>query len=239
MPDRILIIEDDADIANIERDFLEINGFEVSHENNGAKGIEKALAGNFSLVLLDLMLPDKNGYEICKAIRAHTDIPSLRVTAQDGDGEKVRGFGLGADDYIVKPFSPVELVARVQAHIARFNRLTGKSSIKNSENKEIVTGNLTVNHTTRRVFVSGNEIELANKEYELLHFLISNPEMVFSHEQIYDKIWGKDMCGELETVTVHINRLRKKINQHDPAQAGYIQTVRGAGYRFSHKLKIS
>jgi DNA-binding response OmpR family regulator len=233
MPERILIIEDDEDIANIERDFLEINGFEVRRESNGAKGLESALNGEFSLILLDIMLPDKSGYEICKAIRSHTDIPILMVTAKDGEPDKVRGLGLGADDYIVKPFSPVELVARVRAHIARFNRLTGRTANTVLENTEITAGNLTVNPKTRRVFVSSVEIELTNKEYELLYFLASNPDIVFSHEQIYNTIWGEDMYGELETVAVHINRLRKKINQRNPAQEEYIQTVRGAGYRFS------
>jgi DNA-binding response OmpR family regulator len=227
---KILIIEDDAAIAEVERDFLEINGFEVMTEQNGIKGMEKALTGEFNLILLDLMLPGKSGYEICKSIRNKIDIPILMVTARIEDIDKIRGFGFGADDYISKPFSPTELVARVKAHIARYERLTKNSSLTPAI-KEIDMGWLVLNSGTRRVLISGREISLTNKEYELLYFFASNPEMVFSREHIYDQIWGENMYGDLKTVTVHIKRLRKKI-EHDPAAPQHIQTAWGAGYRF-------
>jgi DNA-binding response OmpR family regulator len=226
---KILIIEDDEAIAEVERDFLEISGFEVVAEQDGIKGMEKALTGEFSLILLDLMLPGKSGYEICKSIREKIDIPILMVTARLEDIDKVRGFGLGADDYISKPFSPTELVARVKAHITRYERLT-KNGSPSPGTKEINTGWLVLNSGTRRVLVSGKEISLTNKEYELLYFLASNPEIVFSKEHIYNQIWGENMYGDLKTVTVHIKRLREKI-EHDPVNP-HIQTAWGAGYRF-------
>jgi DNA-binding response OmpR family regulator len=227
---KILIIEDDEAIAEVERDFLEIGGFEVVTEQDGIMGMEKALTGAFSLILLDLMLPGKSGYEICKSIREKIDIPILMVTARLEDIDKVRGFGLGADDYISKPFSPTELVARVKAHIARYERLT-KNGSPASGAKEINTGWLVLNSGARRVLVSGREINLTNKEYELLYFLASNPEIVFSKERIYNQIWGENMYGDLKTVTVHIKRLREKI-ERDPVNPRHIQTAWGAGYRF-------
>jgi DNA-binding response OmpR family regulator len=227
---KILIIEDDNDIASLEKDFLEIDGFEVVIENDGIKGAERAVSENFSLLLLDLMLPGKNGYEICKAIREKIDIPILMVTARIEDIDKVRGFGLGADDYISKPFSPSELVARVKAHIARYERLTRKN-INLQKPDEINLGWLAINQSTRRIFIDDNEITLTNKEYELLLFFVANPEIVFSKERIYDRIWGEDMYGDIKTVAVHINRLREKI-ERDPSSPAHIQTVWGAGYRF-------
>jgi DNA-binding response OmpR family regulator len=227
---KILIIEDDAAIAAVERDFLEIDGFEVCHETNGIKGMERALSGGFALILLDLMLPGKNGYEICRAIREKIDIPVLMVTARIEDIDKIRGLGLGADDYISKPFSPTELVARVKAHIARYERLTkNRASLK--PGSEIDLGWLKINQATHRVFLHENEMALTNKEYELLYFLVSNAEIVFSKEQLYDKIWGEDMYGDMKTVAVHINRLREKIEPNSTKQE-HIQTVWGAGYRF-------
>jgi DNA-binding response OmpR family regulator len=152
------------------------------------------------------------------------------VTARIEDIDKVRGFGLGADDYIEKPFSPTELVARVKAHIARYERLTGRGSVT-PEAEEIDIGWLVLNTGARRVLVSGREINLTNKEYELLYFLASNPETVFSRERIYRLIWGENMYGDLKTVTVHIKRLREKI-ECDPVKPEHIQTAWGAGYRF-------
>jgi DNA-binding response OmpR family regulator len=227
---KILIIEDDAAIAEIERDFLEINGFETVIESNGIKGMERALNGGFDLILLDIMLPGKSGYDICKSIREKIDIPILMLTARIEDIDKIRGLGLGADDYISKPFSPTELAARVKAHITRYKRLT-KNNSSTSDIKNINTGWLVLNSGTRRVLVSNKEISLTNKEYELLYFLASNPEMVFSRERIYDQLWGENMYGDLKTVTVHIKRLREKI-ERDPSNPLHIQTVWGAGYRF-------
>jgi DNA-binding response OmpR family regulator len=227
---KILIIEDDKDIAALEKDFLEINGFTVAIEEDGLKGTERALSEDFSLILLDLMLPGKDGITLCREIRGKVDIPILMVSARGEDVDKVRGLGRGADDYITKPFSMTELVARVKAHLARYERLT-KSTGRSKKADEIDFGWIQINQAARRVFVNGSEITLANKEYELLYFLASREEMVFSKDQLYDKIWGEDMYGDMKTVAVHINRLREKIEK-DPANPLHIQTIWGAGYRF-------
>jgi len=233
MPDvkeKVLIIEDDKEIAVIERDFLEINGFDVAIEYDGLEGQKRALSGDFSLIILDLMLPGKDGMAICKEIREKVDVPILMVTAQRENADKIRGLGFGADDYIVKPFSPTELVARVKSHIARYRRLT-KSSGDSQKTDEIDFGWLRINKGMRRVFVNENEVTLTHKEYELLYFLASNPEMVFSKETIYDRIWGEDTYGDIKTVAVHVSRLREKIEK-SPSESAHIQTVWGAGYRF-------
>ena len=227
---KILIIEDDKEIAAIEKDFLEINGFEVVIDNDGIKGKAHALSGDYALILLDLMLPGKDGISICREIREKVDVPILMVTAQMTDNDKIRGLGFGADDYIIKPFSPTELVARVKSHIARYQRLT-QNTCYPQKNDEIDFGWLKINNGAHRVFVNENEITLTHKEYDLLYFLASNPELVFSKEAIYDKIWGENTFGDIKTVTVHINRLREKIEE-DPANPAHIQTVWGAGYRF-------
>ena len=226
----ILIIEDYKEIAALEKDFLEINGFNVVVEYNGLEGQKQALSGNFSLILLDLNLPGKDGIEICREIRDRINIPILIVTARIEDNEKIRGLGFGADDYIVKPFSITELVARVKSHIARYERLT-KNSGQIKKQDDIDFGWLRINNDTLRVFVEENEIILTNKEYELLYFLASNPDHVFSKEQIYDRLWGKNMYGDLKTVTVYMNRLREKIEKK-PTDPVHIQTVWGSGYRF-------
>ena len=228
---RILIIEDDLAIAEIERDFLEINGYEVTVKTDGIAGMEEALTGQYNLILLDLMLPGIDGYEVCKRIRDKIDIPILMVTARIEDVDKVRGLGLGADDYISKPFSPTELVARVKANLAQYERLISAAN-GSGKTQEIRFGAMRLNPQTRKVYVGDEEIELKNKEYELLYFLISNPNHVFSKEHIYERIWGMDAFGDLKTVAVHINRLREKIEK-DPQNPVYLQTVWGAGYRFS------
>jgi DNA-binding response OmpR family regulator len=227
---KILVIEDDAAIASIERDFLEINGFDVTIIADGIKGAKAALTGCYDLILLDLMLPGKDGYEICREIRSRVDVPVFMVTARIQDTDKVRGLGLGADDYIPKPFSPTELVARVKANLAQYERLKGTD--KDDERKdEIHSGYLRIDPKARRVYVEETEIMLKNKEYELMYFLASNAETVFSKEHIYERIWGMDSCGDTKTVAVHIGRLREKI-ERDPANPEYIQTVWGVGYRF-------
>ena len=226
---KILIIEDDREIAAIEKDFLEINGFDVIIKNNGIDGGECALSGGFALIILDLMLPGKDGMVICREIRDKIDIPILMVTARMEDNEKIRGLGFGADDYIVKPFSPTELVARVKSHIARYERLTRNSGLPRKQD-EIDFGWLRIINDTHRVFINENEITLTHKEYEMIYFLASNPEMVFSKEQIYDRIWGEDMYGDLKTVAVHINRIREKIEKK-PSDPVHLQTVWGSGYR--------
>ncbi|MDO5149277.1 MAG: response regulator transcription factor [Oscillospiraceae bacterium] len=225
---KILIIEDDIAIAEIERDYLEINGFEVKIETDGASGMNTALKGGFQLILLDLMLPEVDGFTVCRSLREHLDIPILMVTAKKEDIDKIRGLGLGADDYIVKPFSPGELVARVQAHIATYNRLKGGTQ---EIQPEITVGAIRINPKSHRVFVKEKEISLKNKEYELLLFLVTNADMVFDKETLYERIWGMDAVGDNATVAVHINRLREKI-EDDPSRPHYIETVWGAGYRF-------
>lgn len=226
--DKILIIEDDTAIAEIERDYLELDGFAVEIAADGNTGFERGLSGEHSLILLDLMLPGMDGFAICRALREQIDVPILMVTARQEDIDKIRGLGLGADDYIEKPFSPSVLVARVKAHLARYRRLT--SSERTSG--EIQIGGIRLNEETHRVYVDGREVELTNKEYELLLFFMLNVDVVFSREQLYERIWGWDAMGDSATVAVHINRLRKKIEQ-DPANPRYIVSVWGAGYRFN------
>ena len=225
---RVLIIEDDGDIAAIERDYLELNSFQVETAADGITGLDRGLHGAFDLILLDLMLPGMDGFSLCRRLREETDIPILMVTARREDIDKIRGLGLGADDYIEKPFSPSVLVARVRAHLARYERLTGGQK---KANPELRAGNLRLNTVTRRVFVNDQEVELKNREYELLQFLMFHPDMVLSREELYEKIWGLDAMGDNATVAVHINRVREKI-EPDPSHPRYIQTVWGAGYRF-------
>lgn len=226
--EKILIIEDDIDIAAIERDYLEIDHFEVEIVTDGKEGLKKALVGGFDLILLDLMLPGIDGFTICRKLRESLDIPILMVTARREDIDKIRGLGLGADDYIEKPFSPSVLVARVKSHLSQYARLkkTGQTVPT-----QINIGNIRINTGTHRVYVDDREVELKNKEYELLLFLILNVDMVFNAETLYERIWGMDAMGDNATVAVHINRLREKI-EAEPKNPRYIQTVWGAGYRF-------
>ena len=225
---KILIIEDDKVIAALEKDFLEANGFDALVEHNGLKGQELALSGNFALIILDLMLPGKDGMLICREIREKIDIPIIMVTAKMEDLDKIKGLGFGADDYIVKPFSPTELVARVKSHIARYERLTQKPACEKPD--EIDFGWLRINNSKHRVYINDIETTLNPKEYDLLYFLASNPEAVFSKETLYDRIWGEDMYGDIKTVKVHISRLREKIEKN-PAEPVHIETVWGSGYR--------
>ena len=225
---KILIIEDDRDIATIERDYLELNDYQVEIAADGLAGLERGLHGDFDLILLDLMLPGMDGFSVCRRLREETDIPILMVIARREDIDKIRGLGLGANDYIEKPFSPSVLVARVRAHLARYQRLTGGQQ---RAKPELQVGGVRLNTETRRVFVDGREVELKNKEYALLHFLMLHLDMVFSREELYEKIWGMEAMGDNATVAVHINRIREKIEQ-DPGHPRYIQTVWGAGYRF-------
>ena len=229
---KILIIEDDRAIAEIERDFLEIEGFEIEICMNGVSGLKEARTNTYDLLLLDLMLPGMSGIDICRAIRHETDIPIIMVTAKTEETDKIRGLGLGADDYISKPFSPTELVARVKANLTQYERLKGNNDRgNNSKLEELKIGSIKINLLTHRVYIGKQELEFKNKEYELLVFLMSNPDIVFSKEHLYERIWGMDAFGDLKTVDVHINRLRDKIEK-DPQNPVYIQTVWGAGYRF-------
>ena len=225
--EKILIIEDDAAIAAIERDYLVIDHFEVEIATDGMDGIEKALRGGVDLILLDLMLPGIDGFAVCRRLREELDIPILMVTARREDIDKIRGLGLGADDYIEKPFSPSVLVARVKAHLARYARL---KKTDRAVSAQITISSILINIDTHRVYVNNTEIELKNKEYELLLFLAQNADIVFNRETLYERIWGMDALGDSATVAVHINRLRDKIEE-DPGNPRYIQTVRGAGYR--------
>lgn len=225
--EKILIIEDDEAIAAIERDYLEIDGFFVEIAPDGVTGLDQGLSGKFDLILLDLMLPGLDGFTVCRKLREQLDIPILMVTARQEDIDKIRGLGLGADDYIEKPFSPSVLVARVKANLAQYRRLSGKSKAPS----EITLGGIRLNTGTHRVFVDGTEIELKNKEYELLLFLMLNVDLVFDRETLYERVWGMDAMGDNATVAVHINRLREKIEKN-PAKPRYIETVWGAGYRF-------
>ncbi|MFZ5967717.1 MAG: response regulator transcription factor [Bacillota bacterium] len=225
---RILIIEDEVSIAELERDYLEINGFYVEVENSGATGIAKAVKEDFDLIILDLMLPGMDGFQICKELREKKDIPILMVSAKGEGIDKIRGLGLGADDYITKPFSPNELVARVKAHLSRYDRLTNKDK---KQDEIIEINGLIMDNYSRRVFVNGKEINLASKEFDILQMLAKNPNRVFSKEEIFERIWGIDSVGDISTVTVHIRKIREKI-ELDSAKPHYIETLWGVGYRF-------
>ncbi len=225
---RILIIEDDETIAAIERDYLTVNDFETDIAASGPDGIRMGRMGRYDLILLDLMLPGMDGFDVCRRLRETLDIPILMVTARQEDIDKIKGLGMGEDDYITKPFSPNVLVARIKANLAQYDRLKGAGGGNRSQ---IQLGSILLQQDSRRVFVDGKEIELKNKEYELLLFLMLNADIVFSKETLYERIWGYDVMGDNATVAVHINRLRDKIEK-TPSEPQYIQTVWGAGYRF-------
>lgn len=225
---KILIIEDEEAIADLEKDYLELSGFEVEIQNNGDTGLQEALSKDFDLIILDLMLPGMDGFEVCKRIRDEKNVPILMVSAKKDDIDKIRGLGMGADDYMTKPFSPSELVARVKAHMARYDRLVG-SSPKNNDVVEI--HGLRIDKTARRVYVDGEEKNFTNKEFDLLTFLAENPNHVFTKEELFRKIWGMESIGDIATVTVHIKKIREKI-EYDSAKPQYIETIWGVGYRF-------
>lgn len=228
---RILIIEDDQGIAELERDYLEANGFSADIAVDGKIGEKKALEDAYDLILLDIMLPGTDGFHICRRIREEKEVPILMVSAKREDMDKIRGLGLGADDYIIKPFSPTELVARVKAHITRYERLMGKAQQKAADGEVIRSGDLEIYVDKHRVYVKGEEIALTNREFELLVFLAKHPGLVFSRDRLFERVWGLDAEGDTATVMVHINRIREKI-EPDPAKPIYIETVWGAGYRF-------
>lgn len=225
---KILIVEDDQSIAELERDYLEANDYQVTICQDGVTGYETAMAQDFALVLLDVMLPKEDGFQVCRKLRAEKNVPIILVSAKREDMDKIRGLGLGANDYIVKPFNPSELVARVKSQIANFERLT-QSTLK-QENK-LHCDQLTIDLDSHEVFLDNELIILPNKEFELLVFLAKNPNIVFSKDQLFEKIWGLDAIGEISTVTVHINRIRDKIEK-DSSNPNYIETVWGSGYRF-------
>lgn len=225
---KILIVEDEEAIADLEKDYLELSDFEVEIEHSGDKGLEKALNGDFDLIILDLMLPGIDGFEVCKKIREEKNIPILMVSAKKDDIDKIRGLGLGADDYMTKPFSPSELVARVKAHMARYDRLVG-SSQKTNDIVEI--RGIRIDKTARRVYIDNEERTFTTKEFDLLTFLAENPNHVFTKEELFREIWDMDSIGDIATVTVHIKKIREKI-EYDTAKPQYIETIWGVGYRF-------
>lgn len=227
MKKRILIVEDDDDIASIERDYLEVGGYEVKVEENGTAGLTEALTGEYDLILLDIMLPGMDGFQIVRKLRDKIDIPIMMVTARRSDIDKIRGLGFGADDYIEKPFSPGVLVARVKSQLAQYERLKGTGERR----KKISISGITLEPDTHRIFVRGMEKVLPNKEFQLLEFLMVHADVVFSRESLYTRIWGMDSLGNTSTVPVHINRLREAVEE-DSSNPKHILTIWGVGYKF-------
>jgi DNA-binding response OmpR family regulator len=225
---RVLIIEDDRDIAELERDYLQLNGYKADIAGDGLQGLKKAVSGMYDVVVVDLMLPYKDGYEIIREIRKNKEIPVIVVSAKNEDIDKIRGLDFGADDYLTKPFSHAELTARIKAHIRRYERLKGHTaSLEVIQHK-----GLEINTASRKVFVNGQEIQLTTKEYEVLLFLAANPNIVFSKEHIFNTLWNDEYSGDTATVAVHIQKIRKKIEK-DLSNPEYIETVWGSGYRFN------
>ena len=225
---KILIVEDEEAIADLEKDYLELSGFDVEIENDGTSGMERALNEDFDMFILDLMLPGTDGFEICRKIREKKNTPVLMVSAKKDDIDKIRGLGLGADDYITKPFSPSELVARVKAHLARYERLIGSTAQKNDI---IEIRGIRIDKTARRVWVNEEEKQFTTKEFDLLTFLAENPNHVFTKDELFSKIWDMESIGDIATVTVHIKKIREKIEMNT-AKPQYIETIWGVGYRF-------
>ena len=225
---KILIVEDEEAIADLEKDYLELSGFQVEVANDGATGLQKALKEDFDMFILDLMLPGIDGFDICRQVRDVKNTPIIMVSAKKDDIDKIRGLGLGADDYMTKPFSPSELVARVKAHMARYDRLVG-SNAKNNDIIEI--RGIRIDKTARRVIVDGTEKAFTGKEFDLLTFLAEHPNHVYTKEELFREIWDMDSIGDIATVTVHIKKIREKI-EYDSAKPQYIETIWGVGYRF-------
>jgi DNA-binding response OmpR family regulator len=225
---KVLIIEDDLDIAELERDYLQLNGYQAEIDQDGASGLEKALSGRFDIVVVDLMLPNTDGFEIIRAIRKSLEIPVIVVSARNEDIDKIRGLDIGADDYLTKPFSPAEFVARIKSHLKRYQRLKGDADSHGT----ILHKGLEINTASHQVVVNGREVQLTTKEYELLVFLASHPNVVFSKDRLLDAVWGTGYFGDTATIAVHIQKIRKKI-ESDPTLPVYIETIWGTGYRFN------
>ena len=225
---KILIVEDELAIAELEKDYLELSGFEVEVSNDGTKGLVRALQTDYDLIILDLMLPGVDGFEICRQVRAEKNTPIIMVSAKKDDIDKIRGLGLGADDYMTKPFSPSELVARVKAHMARYERLVGSAV---EENKVIEIRGIKIDTTARRVWIRGEEKTFTTKEFDLLTFLASHPNRVYTKDELFSEIWDMESIGDIATVTVHIKKIREKI-EFDTSKPQYIETIWGVGYRF-------
>lgn len=225
---RVLIIEDDLDIAELERDYLQLNGYQAEIVQDGAAGLRKALSGRYDIVVVDLMLPQKHGFEIVREIRERQEIPVIIVSAKNEDIDKIRGLEIGADDYLTKPFSPAEFVARIKSHLKRYERLKGDALVYET----ILHKGLEINTASRQVFVKGKEVQLTTKEYEILVFLASHPNIVFTRDRMLSAIWGNEYFGDTATIAVHIQKIRKKI-ESNPAEPVYIETIWGTGYRFN------
>ncbi len=225
---KVLLIEDDISIAELQRDYLEMNGFQVEIQYTGNAGLRQALQEHYDLIILDIMLPELNGFEICKQVRTVTNIPILFVSAKKEEVDKIRGLGLGADDFISKPFSPSELVARVKAHIARFERISGSNNVQNT----LFVNGICIDISARRISINNEEIPFTNKEFDLFLFFVKHPNQVLSKDQIYENIWGFETAADVSTVTVHIRKIRGKI-EPDPTKPKYLETIWGAGYRFN------
>ncbi|MBG9943732.1 response regulator transcription factor [Brevibacillus formosus] len=230
MSSRILIIEDETTIAQLERDYFELNGFQVDLCHSGSEGLPLAVNGDYSLIIVDLQLPGMDGFELCSQIRQVKEVPILIVSAKKEEIDKIRAFNLGADDYITKPFSPSELVARAKAHLTRYERLTARQA--QPTNAEIHIRGLVIDKVSRRVYVRNQEVIFTTREFNLLEFLATHPNRVFNKNELFERIWGMDSSGDIATVTVHIRKLREKI-EVDPSNPQYIETVWGAGYRFT------
>lgn len=225
---KILIVEDESAIAELEKDYLELSGFEVEVANDGEVGLHKAMTEDYDLIILDLMLPGVDGFEICRQVRTEKNTPIIMVSAKKDDIDKIRGLGLGADDYMTKPFSPSELVARVKAHMARYERLVGSAV---EENKVIEIRGIKIDTTARRIWVNGEEKTFTTKEFDLLTFLASHPNHVYTKDELFSEIWDMESIGDIATVTVHIKKIREKI-EFDTSNPQYIETIWGVGYRF-------
>lgn len=225
---KILIVEDEVAIAELEKDYLELSGFDVVMQHTGDAGLKAALNEDFNLIILDLMLPGIDGFDICKKIRENKNTPIIMVSAKKDDIDKIRGLGLGADDYMTKPFSPSELVARVKAHMARYQRLVGSNG---QQNDIVEIRGIKIDKTARRVWVNGEEKAFTTKEFDLLTFLAENPNHVFTKDELFREIWDMASIGDIATVTVHIKKIREKI-EYDTSKPQYIETIWGVGYRF-------
>lgn len=225
---KILIIEDEVAIAELEKDYLELSDFQVETRNTGDAGLQAALEGQFDLIILDLMLPGMDGFEICRQIREKKNTPIIMVSAKKDDIDKIRGLGLGADDYMTKPFSPSELVARVKAHMARYERLVNSNV---QENDIVEIRGIKIDKTARRVWVDGEERTFTTKEFDLLTFLAQNPNHVYTKDELFKEIWDMESVGDIATVTVHIKKIREKIEKQS-SKPQYIETIWGVGYRF-------
>ena len=225
---KVLIIEDEVSIAELEKDYLELSGFDVEIESDGARGLEKALASDFDMYILDLMLPGMDGFEICKRIREVKNTPILMVSAKKDDIDKIRGLGLGADDYITKPFNILEVKARIKAIMRR----TAASQPKKEDSKVIEAGDLKLDCESRRLFILGKEVNLTAKEFDLLELLVNNPNKVYGRENLLNLVWGYEYPGDVRTVDVHVRRLREKI-ESNPSEPKYVHTKWGVGYYYS------